>query len=194
LNITCLIFLNTIDDGSEINIKILTIIVHKKRLLQMKRLLSILLLSCFALAAFSQPKKDGVAPEVSLPTPDSKIINLSELKGKVVVLDFWASWCPPCRENNPHLAKLYKKYHDKGFEILSVSLDTSATAWKQAIAEDKMEWLQVNDDKGPLAPTPIAYNVGGIPSMYLIDKKGIIREINLFGWQLESEVKSLLKK
>ena len=160
----------------------------------MKPVFLAFMLSSSMLSLFSQAKQNEVAPELSLPSPDSQIIHLSDLKGKVVVLDFWASWCEPCRTNNPHLVKMYKKYHDKGLEIFSVSLDTSASSWKQAVTQDNMEWLQVNDNKGWNAPSAIAYNVEGIPSLFLIDKKGIIREINLFGWRLESEIKSLLKK
>jgi peroxiredoxin len=160
----------------------------------MKQILITVLLSFILLSVFSQAKKNEPAPDLSLPSTDSKIITLSNLKGKVVVLDFWASWCEPCRMNNPNLLKLYKKYHDKGLEILSISLDSNAINWKQAVTQDKMEWLQANDDKGWNATSTVAYNVEAIPSLYLIDKKGIIREINLFGWRLDSEIKSLLKK
>ena len=146
------------------------------------------------LTAFSQAKKNMAAPELSLPSTDNKIINLSELKGKVVILDFWASWCEPCRENNPHLVKLYKKYHDKGFEILSVSLDSNSADWKKAIAQDKMEWLQVNDSRGWNAACVTTFDVEAIPTMFLINKKGIVSDINLIGWRLEEKIKSLLKK
>jgi peroxiredoxin len=187
-------FLKKDNANIKINIKIHSIIIHQKRLLQMKNILFVSLLSCFMLTAFCQAKKNGAAPELSLPATDSKTINLSDLKGKVVIVDFWASWCAPCRENNPHLTKLYNKYHDKGLEILSVSLDTNESNWKEAIVQDNLKWLQVNDNRGWNAQSAIAYNVEGIPSMFLVDKKGIIREINLFGWRLEDEVKSLLKK
>jgi peroxiredoxin len=151
-------------------------------------------ISSVVISACAQAKKNQPAPEISLPAPGSNIIHLSDLKGSVVVLDFWASWCPPCRENNPHLAKLYKKYHDRGLEILSISLDSNEDSWKQAIAQDNLVWLQVNDNKGWNAPSIMAYDVGAIPTMFLIDKKGIIRERDLVGWRLEDEIKHLLRK
>ncbi len=161
----------------------------------MKYFICVLLLSGVSIATFSQQaKKNQLAPELSLPALDNKPIQLSGLKGKVVLVDFWASWCEPCRMNNPHLSKLYKKYHEKGLEILSVSLDSNENNWKQAVQQDKLEWLQVNDNKGWNAPSASLFNVEAIPSLYLIDKQGIIREINLFGWQLESAIRSLLKK
>jgi thiol-disulfide isomerase/thioredoxin len=161
----------------------------------MKQLIAVLLLFGLAIASLAQPaQKNQAAPDLSLPGMDDKPIQLSGLKGKVVLLDFWASWCEPCRMTNPHLVKLYKKYHDKGLEILSVSLDSNQNNWKQAVAQDKMDWLQVNDNKGWNAPSAALYDVGAIPSSFLIDKQGTIRQVNMFGWQLESEIKSLLKK
>jgi len=160
----------------------------------MKQIFITASLCCIILTVFSQAKKNDAAPDLSLPSTDNKIIKLSDLKGKVVVVDFWASWCEPCRMNNPNLLKLYRKYHDKGLEILSISLDSNADDWRRAVTQDKMEWLQANDDKGWNSPSTATYNVEAIPSLYLIDKKGVIREINLFGWRLDSEIKSLLKK
>jgi peroxiredoxin len=159
----------------------------------MKHFLYSVLFCCSVLSNFAQAKLNQAAPEFSLPSPDSKMIGLSDLKGKVVLIDFWASWCEPCRENNPHLVKLYKKFHADGFEILGVSLDTNEASWKQAIVQDNLQWNQVNDNKGWSGPSTVSYNVEAIPSMILIDKKGIIREINLIGWRLEDRIKSLLK-
>ncbi len=149
---------------------------------------------CVVLASFSQIKKGKPAPEISLINMEGNQINLSDLKGKVVLIDFWASWCGPCRNNNPRLIKLYQKYHDKGFEILGVSIDNNAQDWKQAVNEDHLEWIQVDDKNGWNASTAKVYNVNAIPSSFLIDKDGIIREIDLEGRQLESKIKSLLKK
>jgi thiol-disulfide isomerase/thioredoxin len=143
---------------------------------------------------FSQVKENQAAPELSLPNLDNKTINLSDLKGKVVLLDFWASWCEPCRMTNPHLVRLYKKFHEKGFEILSVSIDDDAKNWKQAVTHDRMEWTQVNDSKGWNAPSALLYGVDAIPASFLIDKNGVVHNINLIGRKLEAEIKSLLKK
>jgi thiol-disulfide isomerase/thioredoxin len=145
-------------------------------------------------AIFSQPKINEAAPEISLPNLAGEIVNLSSFKGKVVIVDFWASWCGPCRKNNPHLLKFYKKYHHKGVEILGVSLDKDQDAWKAAVKQDKLEWVQLNDVKGPDGPPAIAYGVYTIPASFLIDKNGLIYSIDHIGWQLETEVRGLLKK
>jgi peroxiredoxin len=133
------------------------------------------------------------ATDLSLPDLNGKMITLSELKGKVVLIDFWASWCGPCRHNNPRLAKLYKKYHSKGLEIYGISLDEEIDSWKKAVRHDKLNWIQVIDDKGWEAPSASAYGVDMIPSSFLIDREGVIRTINAEGPDLESSVKDLLK-
>jgi peroxiredoxin len=144
-------------------------------------------------AVFCQLKVNDVAPEISLPNMNGENINLSSLKGKVVIIDFWASWCGPCRKNNPHLVKFYKKYHPKGLEILGISLDNNHDAWKAAVQKDRLEWIQLNDDKGWNASSANAYFVDAIPASFLIDKNGIIHSIDHIGRELESEVKDLLK-
>jgi peroxiredoxin len=160
----------------------------------MKSIFLISLLMCIALTSFCQIKKGKPAPEISLTNIEGTTVNLSDLKGKVVLIDFWASWCGPCRANNPRLIKLYKKYHDKGFEIFGVSIDNNHSNWKEAVKEDQLEWTQVDDDKGWDASTAKVYNVNAIPASFLIDRDGIMREIDLEGRSLESKIKSLLKK
>jgi len=160
----------------------------------MKNILFALVLIFSSQAVFSQVKINDVAPEISLPNLEGKMVNLSELKGKVVIIDFWASWCGPCRKNNPHLVKFYKKYHPKGLEILGVSLDNNQDAWKEAVQKDKLEWIQINDNKGWNASSANAYNVNAIPASFLIDKNGIIYSIDHVGWELEVDVKTLLKR
>ncbi|MFI5194174.1 MAG: peroxiredoxin family protein [Chitinophagales bacterium] len=143
--------------------------------------------------AFSQMTTGNTATEISLPDGDGNLTSLSALKGKVVLIDFWASWCGPCRRNNPHLVKLYQKYHGKGLEIYGVSLDNDHLSWKEAVVHDKLSWIQVIDDKGWDAPSASAYGVEMIPSSFLVDKEGVIRKINVEGPKLEKEIKALLK-
>lgn len=121
------------------------------------------------------------APELKFKDPDGKEISLKSLRGKIVLLDFWASWCGPCRRSNPHLVQVYNKYKTakfktaKGFEIYSVSLDKSAVAWKRAIEKDNLTWNNhVSDLKGWGSEAAAAYNVRSIPAAFLIDENGII--------------------
>ncbi|HLK27585.1 MAG TPA: TlpA disulfide reductase family protein [Puia sp.] len=160
----------------------------------MKNFLIAFLFIFLSQAVFSQVKENDAAPEITLPGISGETINLSSYKGKVVLIDFWASWCGPCRRNNPHLVKFYKKYHPKGLEILGVSLDNNQDAWKAAVKHDKLEWIQLNDNKGWNATSANAYGVDAIPASFLIDKNGIIYSINKVGPELEEEVKLLLKK
>lgn len=160
----------------------------------MKKIFILLLLAATALSGSAQIKANQPAPDLSLPDGNGNAVQLSGLKGSVVLIDFWASWCGPCRMNNPHLVKLYAKYHQKGLEILGVSLDANGEAWKAAIGQDGLPWLQVNDNKGWNAASAAVYGVESIPASFLLDKDGVIRAVNLVGWQLESKIKTLLKK
>ncbi|OFX46395.1 MAG: hypothetical protein A2046_13800 [Bacteroidetes bacterium GWA2_30_7] len=132
------------------------------------------------------------APEISLPNPDGKILNLSDFRGKVVLLDFWASWCKPCRIENPNLVANYKKYHSKGFEIFQVSLDKTKQDWINAIANDKLNWIHVSDLQYWNSPAAKLYNVSSIPSNFLIDKDGKIIATNLRGEELGKKLKEIL--
>src|SRR5882762_5297939 len=152
-----------------------------------------LLLLILSLNLFSQMRQGQNAADLSLPDVTGKMVSLSELRGKVVLIDFWASWCGPCRHNNPRLVKLYNKYHEKGLEIYGVSLDEDMVSWKKAVHQDKLIWIQVIDDKGWDATSINTYGVDFIPSSFLIDKQGIIRTMNAEGSELESSVKDLLK-
>ena len=133
------------------------------------------------------------AADLSLPDLNGNHVKLSELKGKVVLIDFWASWCGPCRHNNPNLVKLYNKFRNKGFEIYGVSLDDNENSWKKAVTHDKLTWIQVIDENGWESSSARIYGVDMIPSSFLIDRRGIIRIINAEGADLESSVKDLLK-
>ena len=134
------------------------------------------------------------APDFTLSTPEGKPISLSSLKGKVVLIDFWASWCGPCRKENPNLVKLYENYKDKGFTILSVSLDNDEAAWKKAIEADGLIWPNhVSDLKGWESTMTKVYGFNSIPHTVLVNKEGKINGIGLRGGALEEKIKSILK-
>ena len=132
------------------------------------------------------------APEIALPNPQGDTLRLSSLKGKYVLIDFWASWCGPCRRENPNVVRVYNAYKDKGFEILGVSLDRSKAPWVQAIEKDGLTWQHVsalNYFSGPAAKT---YGVGAIPYTVLIDPEGKIVAKNLRGKALENKLAQVL--
>jgi thiol-disulfide isomerase/thioredoxin len=129
-----------------------------------------------------------------LPTLKGDSLTLSSFKGKVILLDFWASWCGPCRSANRQLVKTYSKFKDKGFEIFSVSLDEDKGDWQKAIAKDKITWLQVNDPRGWNAQTAVNWNIYQLPTSYLINKKGDVVSIDPEGKELEEAIRKLLEE
>ncbi len=134
-----------------------------------------------------------VAPELNFPSPTGENIALSSLKGKVVLIDFWASWCKPCRMENPNVVKLYNQYKDKGFTIYSVSLDKQKDRWINAIQQDGLVWANhVSDLKGWQSAASAKYGVNGIPYTVLIDKNGKVIATKLRGEQLAQKLKELL--
>ncbi len=135
----------------------------------------------------------SVAPEIALNDPNGKEIKLSSLRGKVVLLDFWASWCGPCRKENPNNVKLYKQYNSKGFEIYGVSLDKNMEDWKQAIMEDQLTWSHVSDLKFWQSEAAALYKVEAIPATFLLDKDGKILAKNLRGEELAEYLNKLFK-
>lgn len=125
---------------------------------------------------------------------DGKPVKLSDYKGKYVLLDFWASWCKPCRAENPTLLKAYNKYHEKGFEILAVSLDSKKDAWLKAVKEDQLPWRHVSDLKGKKNDVAMLYEVYGIPDNFLIDPNGVIIGRNYIGeYELENVLEAIFK-
>lgn len=134
----------------------------------------------------------AIAPDLAFPDPDGNIRKLSDLRGKVVLLDFWASWCRPCRGENPHVVAMYQKYHDKGFEVFSVSLDREKESWKRAIAADGLVWPNhVSDLKYWSSEAARTYGVSSIPSTFLLDQNGRIIAKNLRGEALSNALKQL---
>jgi peroxiredoxin len=163
-------------------------------MLQMRKSILCLALIFIGGGLFAQAKKGQPAPEIKLPDASGQTLSLHDMKGKVVLVDFWASWCGPCRKNNPNLVALYSKYKGKGFEILGVSIDKSKTDWTRAIEKDGLTWTQVLDPGGWDAQSTLDYGVEAIPAAFLIDKSGVIRGVNLEGRELEATVKKLLGK
>ena len=156
------------------------------------------------------------APDIRLPNVDGKELSLSSLRGKVVLVDFWAAWCGPCRRENPHVVRLYQKYKDQGFDVFSVSLDgiddqtlmrmqhdpnavknaidSQRRKWMDAIATDRLEWSNhVSDLRGWSSMAAVLYRVNSIPYTLLLDKKGKIIAMNLRGAQLEAKLAEIFK-
>lgn len=132
------------------------------------------------------------APEFSGPGVNGETLALKDLLGKVTLVDFWAAWCRPCRAENPNVVAVYKKYHDKGLNIVGVSLDRKAEDWKKAIAADGLEWKHISNVQYFNDPIAKLYNVDAIPAAFLLDENGVIIAKNLRGPALEAKIAEVL--
>ncbi|MCH7525226.1 MAG: AhpC/TSA family protein [Bacteroidetes bacterium] len=135
-----------------------------------------------------------IAPNFTAPTADGKFLSLNDIKGKATIIDFWASWCKPCRLENPNVVRVYEKYHDKGLEIISVSLDRAGQKerWLKAIEDDNMNWHHVSNLKFWNEPVAKMYSVSAIPATFILDENGKIVAKKLRGKALEDQIASML--
>lgn len=134
------------------------------------------------------------APEFTMADTNGKPVSLSSFRGKILVVDFWASWCRPCRQENPNMVRLYADFHDKGLEILGVSLDGDRNSWMDAIHKDGLRWTQVSDLKRWQNAAAQQYHVSGIPFTVLIDREGRIVAKGLRGAELRQKVQEIIGK
>lgn len=135
----------------------------------------------------------GAMPDFTVADTSGKLVKLSSFRGKYVMVDFWASWCAPCRKENPNVVKAYRKYHDKGFEIVGVSLDTKKDAWEKAIEKDSLTWNHVSDLKGWESGIVKDFGIKVVPTSFLLDKEGKVIANNLREEALPKKLEQLLK-
>lgn len=162
-------------------------------------IICILLIGCSSVRAqFIEIKEGNVAPEIRLPNLKGDTIALSSLRGNLVLIDFWASWCAPCVEEQPELKQLYFKYADsngkgKGLRIFGVSLDSKKEAWNKAVRKYNIPWIQVSDLKFWTSPVAKDYQIEALPFNVILDEMGVVIAVNLHGHLLNDFIDSYLK-
>lgn len=143
--------------------------------------------------ADARPPVGSLLPEIALPGPDGDTVRLSSTRGSIVLVDFWAAWCPPCREENPNLVSLYDLYHSRGFDIYQVSLDLRKEDWTEAIRKDRLgKWHHVSDLKYRDSEVVRSFGLSEIPSSFLLDREGKVMAVNLRGDALRKKLEELL--
>jgi peroxiredoxin len=159
----------------------------------MKKLILLAVFATLTAICYAQPKIGEQAPEIVLKGLNGKEYRLSDTRGKYVLVDFWASWCAPCRKSNRQLGPLYDLFHKKGFEIFGISLDEDINAWKKAIAADKINWVQTREDGGWNAPVAVAWNIEQLPTSFLLDRNGRVISIDPSAFEIEQVLRQGLK-
>ncbi len=145
------------------------------------------------IAALENVSVDAVAPDFTLQTPEGKEVAMYSVKGKLKIIDFWASWCGPCRMENPNMVKLYKEFKDKGLAVISVSLDEKKDKWEEAIEKDGLTWLHLSDLNGWKSDVVKKYNVDAVPTIFVLDENNRIIAKNLRGEKLRAFISDKLQ-
>jgi Peroxiredoxin len=159
----------------------------------MKNLFFALALVIISFSVKAQLRIGDAVPEIELPNKADSLIKLSSFAGKVVLVDFWASWCAPCRDANPYIQKLYKKYKANGFEVFAVSLDVKKEAWVKAVKQDKLSYTGVIDNAAWNSKVAERFFVDQLPTNFLLDRTGKIVAINIEGKEMFDAVKKLVE-
>lgn len=161
-------------------------------MMKLRLFFSVILLLAAIYSNAQKKAKRMDAPEIIQPDMNGIPFDVATLRGKVVLVEFWASWCGPCRRENPHLKKAYEEFRDKNFEIVSISLDTDARRWKWAVEKDEMNWINLGDLRGPENELANKLGIRSIPFNFLIDQQGKVVAFDLRGKELSKQLSKML--